>query len=224
MWANNEADFDKFWQALQNKYNPIDEDICLYLEEELLPKKRKWCKVWTDKIMHFDNTTTSRDEGSNANLKKELSNSKEDLKTVVDTSAVLCDRQRGNYRLNLDKAKQRLDHRLRAAIYRDLQAYVTLYALREIDKHYKRLTDTEKKNAQLPACTEVFKRTMDLPCAHVIEKRRADAAGGKVLKLTDVHPHWRFKKPPRHYTESAEFANIDEVDMTEETPVQDPLL
>ena len=38
---------------------------------------------------------------------------------------------------------------------------------------------------------------MGLPCAHEIQARWYDNAGGNVLKLEDIHPHWLFDKPPR---------------------------
>ena len=223
LYVDNQSDFDLIWQELQDKYNSLDERICLYLEDNLLPKKKKWCKIWTDLVMHFGQSTTSTGESSNALLKKELTNSQGDLKTAVDASNITCDRQRNNYIQALGNAKQRLDHKLRAAIYRDLGAYVTPFALREVQEQYKRLLTAEEKNVSLPACTETFKRVMGLPSAHVIEERRADSEGGGVLKLADVHPHWRFKKPNRHYREPEEFVNVDEEE-EDDTPAQDPLL
>lgn len=38
---------------------------------------------------------------------------------------------------------------------------------------------------------------MGLPCAHMIQERWYDRAGENVLKLEDIHPHWRFTKPPQ---------------------------
>ena len=38
---------------------------------------------------------------------------------------------------------------------------------------------------------------MGLPCAHEIQARWYDRAGGNVLKLEDIHPHWHFEKPPQ---------------------------
>ena len=223
LYAPTEQELDLQWQLLQDKYNDKDPAICEYLDNEVMPKRRKWCRAWTNSLMHFDNTATSRSEGQNHGLKDQLGSSTGDLRKIVQNSDELCDRQRGNYQILIGEAKQRTPHNFRKSLYRDLTAFVTPFALREIDDHYKRLLDAQDKNTTLPPCTGVFKRTMGLPCAHVIEERLADATNGGVLKLTDVHPHWRFKKPARHYQEPDEYVNVDENE-EDETPTQDPLL
>ncbi len=38
---------------------------------------------------------------------------------------------------------------------------------------------------------------MGPPRAHKTQERWYDRAGGNVLKLEDIHPHWRFTKPPQ---------------------------
>lgn len=67
-------------------------------------------------------------------------------------------------------AKQRLDYTHRQAIFSNLIAYVTPFALREINKHYVRVKEAQEKKTRLSACTGVFKWTMGLPCSHVIEE------------------------------------------------------
>ena len=173
--------------------------------------------------MHFNNTSNSRCEGGHHDLKDQLGSSTNDVRMMIKKSDTLCDTQRANYRVLLGEAKQRLSSELKKPLYRDLGAYVTPFALREIEKHYKRLLDAQNNNRSLPACTKSFNNTMSLPCAHIIEQRLADAAGGGVLKLSDVHPHWRFKKPIRHYREPDDFVDVDEV-VDDETPDRDPLL
>lgn len=39
LWATKEDDFDLIWQKLQNKYDPIDEGICAYIADEIMPHK-----------------------------------------------------------------------------------------------------------------------------------------------------------------------------------------
>ena len=219
--ASNEADFDLRWQELQTKYDAIDEGICSYLTDELIPKKQQWSKAWTDTKLHFNNHTTSLGEGGHAHLKADLKKSTGDLDDVVEVADQYCDHIRTQYINKLDEAKQRLDRTLGGKpLYRDLIAFITPHALREIDTQYKRLLEARAKGVNLPACTGVFRRTMGLPCAHDIETRLADASGGGVLKLQDVHPHWRFVKPKRHYVPPGEVVELSD----DEAPPMDPLL
>ncbi|KAL8793354.1 MAG: hypothetical protein Q9195_004032 [Heterodermia aff. obscurata] len=51
----------------------------------------------------------------------------------------------------------------------------------------------------------------------------SDATGGGASKLADVHPHWRFEKPIRHFVEPASFVDI-EASVEEEKSTQNPLL
>ena len=44
-----------------------------------------------------------------------------------------------------------------------------------------------------------------------------------MLKLSDVHPHWRYKKPRRRYVEPGEFVDNDEL-LDDDTSAQNPLL
>lgn len=53
------------------------------------------------------------------------------------------------------------------------------------------------QSTAIVACTNTFIATMGLSCAHRIQDCLYDQAGGRVLKLEDIHPHWRFVKPPR---------------------------
>ena len=139
--------------------------------------------------MHFDYSTIFIDENSNALLKKKLMNSQRDLKTIVNTSNIICDRQRNNYIIVFENVKQRLNNKLRKSIYRNVNVYVTSFALRKIDEQYKRLLKVEKKNVKLFVCTESFKEVMSLSCVHVIEERRTNFTNEEILKLIDIHSH-----------------------------------
>ena len=210
LYVDNQQNFDSIWQELQDTYNSVNENICLYLKNNFLSKKKKWCKIWTNFVMHFDHFTIFIDENSNALLKKKLMNSQKNLKTIVDIFNIICNRQRNNYIVAFEIAKERLNHKLRKIIYRDVEIYVTPFALRKIDDQYKRLLKTKKKNINLFVCTKSFKEIMSFFCAHVIEERRTNSENEKVLKLTDIHSHWRFKKFIRHYSELDEFVNVDD--------------
>ena len=41
LYASYEDNFNLWWQELQDKYNPINEAICIYLANEIIPKKEQ---------------------------------------------------------------------------------------------------------------------------------------------------------------------------------------
>ena len=181
------------FNALSDDYLEVDVRICNYLDE-LWSKRRKWAKCYTNNFLHFDNTTTSRGEGAHHQVKQELQFSTGDLHTVVHMKlSKFLKGQYHNYVQQLEEAKARLPIRLRGVpIFRDITAWVTSFALLKIHDQYKRLAC---EATAISKCTGTFTRTMGLPCAHKIQERWYDRAGGDVLKLEDMHPHWRFIKP-----------------------------
>ncbi len=94
--------------------------------------------------------------------------------------------QRHDYIAIIQMTKIRLSFRLRASILRDLVAHVTPFALHKVIEQYNLITITEES---LSPCINVFTRTLSLPCAHRIQRRMNDTAGGEVLKIEDIHSH-----------------------------------
>ena len=139
--------------------------------------------------MYFNHFTIFIDENNNAFLKKKLMNFQKNLKTIINISNIICDRQRNNYIVVFENVKQRLNDKFRKFIYRNINVYVTSFALKKIDEQYKRLLKIEKKNVKLFVCTEFFKKIMNFFCTHVIEQRRTNFTNEKILKLIDIHSH-----------------------------------
>ena len=107
-----------------------------------------------------------------------------------------------NYEQRIEEAKTRLPQELwGVAIFRDLNGRVNPYALKLVNEQFKRL---KSEPTAIVRCTGVFRTTMGLPCAHEIQTRWYDRAGGGLLKLEDIHPHWHFVKPPRPRLMTAE--------------------
>ena len=81
--------------------------------------------------------------------------------------------------------------------------YVILNVLRTINEHYIRLLKTQKNDTTLLFCIESFRRIMKFSCAHEIEKRFVDIINEKILKLIDIHFHWKYQKSRCRYIEFA---------------------
>ena len=139
--------------------------------------------------MHFNNIAIFKFERANHNLKNQLDNFIDDVRSIIKNFDVLCDRQRDDYQRVIDKAKQRLSHNFKKFLYRDFQTFVTSFVLKIIDEHYKRLLNAQKNNINLSHCTSAFKRIMKLFCVHIIEQRLIDSTSDEILKLRDVHFH-----------------------------------
>lgn len=65
---------------------------------------------------------------------------------------------------------------------------------------YLRVAD---KPTAIVTCTKIFTTTIGLPCAYCIQNCFYNQAGGRVLKLEDIHSYWRFVKSLRHATRQA---------------------
>ena len=215
MYAKTEAEYEDQWIDLQQIYGVTHEQATSYLKLDLLLNyKKKFVRCWTDRKLHFGNHATSRGEGSNATLKRELGSSVGDLKSVVDNLELMLMNQCHDYIGAIQMAQTRLPFRLPAPILRDLIAYVTPYALHRIIEQYDLITITE---GPLPPCTNVFTGTMGLPCAHRIQERISDIAGGGVLRIENIHPHWRFMgSAEESSSESSEESTPESI--PEETP------
>lgn len=193
MYARTSAEYEARWTALSNTYDQRHPGPMLYLTNDLLRSyKKKFVKCWTDQSLHFNNHATSRSEGSHAKLKRDLTSSIGDLKTVVDSLELLLINQYQDYVLALEDAKTRLPHELRLPFLRELIGQVTPFALHRVREQYHILI---RGGGPLTPCTNTFTTTMGLPCVHTIQTRMFDVARGGVVILEDVHPHWRFFKP-----------------------------
>lgn len=188
MYAQTRTIFEDEWESLGEKYGTYDPEIYQYLNKVWVgPYKRKFIKCWTDQITHFNNTATSRSESGHAVLKRELKFSTGDLETVVKNIENLLSRQRRGYLDALGKAKTRVPDELREPWLCDVLPLVTPFALRLCLKQKRKIGEA------LEECTHAFTTTTGLPCAHKIKERIDEDAG--VLKIDDIHSHWRFEKP-----------------------------
>ena len=97
--------------------------------------------------MHFNNHAFFKNEKNHVKLKTKFHNFIDNFKIVVINVDRACDRQREKYCSDLNYAKQRLNHNFRKSSYRDFIVYITFFALKEINKHYKRLLKIKKKRS-----------------------------------------------------------------------------
>ena len=68
-------------------------------------------------------------------------------------------------------------------MFNNLTKFITTYALRQIQTQYKLLMKKQHNNKNLGYCTRGFKKSMGLPCMHIIHKQIQQK---KVLQLTNI--------------------------------------
>lgn len=112
-----------------------------------------------------------------------------DLKTVVDRISMLLINERHDHLLKFDENKTRLPKTCRHDIYRHLSLWITSYALRQIQKQFELLNKKKYTGEAIEPCTHGFKKSMGLPCMHLIQKRIDQQ---KSIPITDVQYHWRY--------------------------------
>ena len=81
--------------------------------------------------------------------------------------------------------KARVPHTATQPLYAQLLGRVSHYALGKIWEQKLRLTSPDP----LPPCTQAFRSSMGLPCAHEIQVLLRE---NRPLTLEEVHPHWYF--------------------------------
>ncbi|XP_074297347.1 protein FAR1-RELATED SEQUENCE 5-like [Silene latifolia] len=75
--AETRDEFDVGWANLARQWP----GVAAYIEGQWIPHVEKWVKYRTNKITHFENTSTSRVESAHANLKKWLNS----VKLAIDS-------------------------------------------------------------------------------------------------------------------------------------------
>lgn len=111
IYSNTRDAYIDAWIALQDDYYAEHLDVVGYLEDTWIrPFVRKIVRCYTNKILHFKTTITSRSEGAHRVLKHNLGFSTGDLKTVVDNIEILLMNQRKEYKIKIDEAKMRLPY------------------------------------------------------------------------------------------------------------------
>ncbi len=147
--------------------------------------RRRFIKCYTNQVLHFDTTLTSRDEDEHAVLKRQLESSIDDLKTMMNKINLLLINEHHNYQIEKKEARMRYFIELRKLIFDQLTSFVTSTAIWKILSQYKKLIECF---TIISVCTEIFIIIIELSCSHEIQNRMYDE---KCLLIEDVHSHWR---------------------------------
>lgn len=127
-YASTEPEFWTLWGRFCGN---IPGNCVEYLTSTYLPHRHRFVKCYTDKVLHFDITTTSCGEGGHAVLKRQLGSSLKDLKTVMDGINLLLTNEIHSHLIAFNEARDCFSMDLRKPVFQQL---IGLSPFR----HYKR--------------------------------------------------------------------------------------
>jgi hypothetical protein len=157
----------------------------------LTPYKELLVSAWVDQHAHFGHTETSRVEGAHACLKTSIRVSTMDLYATYQRISAFWETQLELYDQAMEASKLRCPSRAQKPIFAQLLTRVYLWALNKIIQQYMLHRKYLLEPSPNPTCSGRFTRAWGLPCWHKI--REVEATSG-VLQLSEVHPHWLYKR------------------------------
>jgi hypothetical protein len=170
---------------MHEKYDVTHFECLNYLNITYLRDyKRRFVRYFINQFLHFGITITFRGEKEHAALKRQLRESIENLKSVMNEINLLLINEHQNYLIAFDEIKMKFPRDLRRSVFHQLAAYVTSYALRKIFDQYQLLIE---RLTVISRCINVFTTTTRLFCSHKIQKRLYEIE--ECLKLKNVHTH-----------------------------------
>jgi hypothetical protein len=137
-------------------------------------------------MLSFDNTIISRAEEGHERLKRALETSTEDLKKMINVIELILKNERAEFMIAHEEAKTRLSRSCNVTSLKNLQIFISSYALKLIRLQVNKMTRVRHELKTLSSCTKTYERSMRLPCAHLIERRNQD---DDMIRLENVHSH-----------------------------------
>lgn len=184
--SSTEDDYNTRLVSLEEQYNAALPAL-QYIKETWLIHKEKFIVAWTQQYLHLGNSATSQVEGSHAFLKKHIGASSGDMLIVFERISQALQTQHATLEYNLKRDQIERPVISSHQIYTNIVTRTSQYSIRLISEQVtkaKRATEI----APLSPCTNVFTRTMGLPCAHWISSL---LESNKAILMTDIHPFWR---------------------------------
>ncbi|KAH6780136.1 hypothetical protein C2S52_011373 [Perilla frutescens var. hirtella] len=196
--AETEARYGEMLRRFQEDYatNPT----------VIVPYKERFVSYWTNRVMHFDNTTTCWAEGAHAKLKRFLGTSTGNLEGCWEKIHDLLETSFNAIKASFEKSINVVQHRYKSLIFQFLRGTISIAAL---DKIHEEMKSIGKDGVDPLLCGCVMRTKCGLPCAHEIDQhvrssmpfsldsvdkfwRKLDMepTGANIVVATDVDNHW----------------------------------
>lgn len=183
--AETEDEYANRLNQLESHFHRYIQAINYCKEQWLLPYKEKFVAVWTNKVMHFGNTTVNRAESTRAKLKRQLGLSRGDIESSWPKIHSLLELQHIDIKTSFEISLTNVQHNFKDPLYGEVRGSVSKSALCILVDEANR---SESIGVDASACGCVYSRTHGLPCAHEISSYKIR---GQPIPLACVDPHWR---------------------------------
>jgi hypothetical protein len=202
IYAKTEHEYNAEWAAFQAKWDPQYPVIPSYIYETWLRNyKTMIVTAWTNHILHFGNTATSRAERAHLVIKDALHSSCGDLDTVLDHISTILRRQQEQYRAEHARQAASRPMKLLNPVFASVLERIGHKALFKADEVVQRLRKLQHDHKEshkdqgvpfkLDPCTLACVDSMGIPCIHRIKKR---IDNGSSLLTEDFHVHWHLDR------------------------------
>ncbi|CAN1139610.1 PKS-NRPS hybrid synthetase cheA [Linum perenne] len=176
--ASTHATFLKGWEDFQNTWP----GMVSYLNNTWMPHCEKFLKCYTNQVLHFGNTVTSRVEAAHALLKAWLGNSTLTLDTIWSRSHALLEGQHVKIRKSLEASCSEHIPTNHGRLFSDLAGHVAMDAIKMMHTEYERGVLIGARLNEMCGCAIVT--THGLLCACKLHDMHRQ--GQRVLK-EDIH-------------------------------------
>lgn len=183
-----EADYYTRLSELEDVYNGFPQMLG-YIKETWLVYKEYFIVAWTQKYLHFGNLAASRVEGSSLLLRRTI-DAPGDMSILFEKITHEVQGQSAMLENTLKQDKVARPVMSLDPLYANIVTKTSQYSLKLIKEEARRarMAVIATDPIPLPPCTNVFSRTVGLPCAH---RLGALLASNEPIQLTEIHPFWR---------------------------------
>jgi hypothetical protein len=171
----------------ETNFSQIAPAALRYVKDTWLTYKEMFIRAWIGQYLHLGNWATSRVEGSHAILKQYIGASTGDILFVFERINNALQDQ--HYALSSNLAEDRIKtlNFCSHYLYSNISKRTSRYSLRLISEQAS-IAKRATPEAPLSNCTNIFTRTIGLPCAHRIASLLSTQ---QPIPLSDIHQFWR---------------------------------
>ncbi|KAL2897234.1 Protein FAR1-RELATED SEQUENCE 5 [Bienertia sinuspersici] len=183
--AATQDEFDHAWTSLVDSYSWFPAAVS-YVRDTWIVHKEKFVRAWTNKVLHFGNTTNCRVESAHASLKEWIWSSTSSLDTIFTRIDKSIEVQLVKIRTSLEYSRGKhgtIFNKMPFQLLNGLVSHHCLQLLLEEDKRRRGLSiDLADR------CGCALRTTHRLPCACAIHVHLRLNTG---IYLQEVHDFWR---------------------------------
>ncbi|XP_074297116.1 uncharacterized protein LOC141627794 [Silene latifolia] len=180
--VETEDKFNVAWGNLARKWA----GVAAYIERQWFPHLEKWAKYRTNKITHFENTSTSRVESAHANLKRWLNSAKLAVDSIWIRFHSMMEMQHVEIRHSLELSRSRRLTGIQQ-LFSILSLKISKNAISELREEFERGAKMTE-DALIIDCGCVKATTLGLLCACSLHRI---ARNGSRVPVDVLHAFWR---------------------------------